>query len=151
MSHLRVLGCLAYAHNKDTKGDKFASRSQRCILLGYPSTTKGWKIFDLEQEKAFISRDVEFQEDIFPYSDMKNTIHTQENSKIGSPITQPVAEENSEAGNSDILRTEEPIEDINTEHYAPETENSTTTSETETTKEDFVAPESENMGRGQRT
>ena len=44
MSHLRVLGCLAYAHNKNTKGDKFASRSRKSILLGYPSGTKGWKL-----------------------------------------------------------------------------------------------------------
>ena len=41
MTHLCVLGCLAYAHNKNTNGDKFASRSRKCILLGYPSGTKG--------------------------------------------------------------------------------------------------------------
>lgn len=76
MDHLRVLGCLAYAHNKTTKGDKFAPRSRRCILLGYPSGTKGWKVFDLELETVFISRDVTFQEDKFPYADINPVVTT---------------------------------------------------------------------------
>lgn len=73
ISHLRALGCSAYAHNKNTQGDKFAPRSRRCILIGYPSGTKGWKLFDLEQETVFISRDVTFQEDVFPYDDKAST------------------------------------------------------------------------------
>ncbi|XP_048618201.1 uncharacterized protein LOC111207841 isoform X2 [Brassica napus] len=73
LSHLRVIGCLAYAHNKNTKGDKFASRSRKCILLGFPSGTKGWKLYDLEQKDVFISRDVTFQENIFPYMDITTT------------------------------------------------------------------------------
>ena len=28
---IRVFGCLAFTHNKKTKGDKFASRSRKCI------------------------------------------------------------------------------------------------------------------------
>lgn len=30
--HIRVLGCLAYAHNTNHKGDKFQSRSRRCVF-----------------------------------------------------------------------------------------------------------------------
>ena len=45
--HIRVLGCLAYAHNIDHKGDKFTSRSRRCVFLGYPYGKKGWRLFDL--------------------------------------------------------------------------------------------------------
>lgn len=86
MSHLRILGCLAYAHNKNTKGDKFASRSRRCILISYPSGTKGWKLFDLEEETVFLSRDVEFQEDVFPYSAKKTAIQIQETSSIEPPV-----------------------------------------------------------------
>lgn len=94
--HLCVLGCLAYAHNKNTKGDKFASRSRKCILLRYPTSTKGWKLFDLEQETVFISRDVEFQEDFFPYSENKTTPQVEENHIIGPSVTYTSNEENSE-------------------------------------------------------
>jgi len=58
--HLRVLGCLAYAHNGDHKGDKFATRSRRCVFLGYPYGKKGWKLYDLERHVIFVSRDVVF-------------------------------------------------------------------------------------------
>lgn len=64
--HLRVLGCLAYAHNGDHKGDKFAARSRRCVFLGYPYGKKGWKLYDLDRKVIFVSRDVVFQETIFP-------------------------------------------------------------------------------------
>ena len=36
LNHLRVFGSLCYVHNRDSKGDKFASRSRRCVFLGYP-------------------------------------------------------------------------------------------------------------------
>lgn len=66
-NHIRIFGCLAYAHNKDHKGDKFASRSRRCMFLGYPSGKKGWILYDLERESIFTSRDVAFCEDQFPF------------------------------------------------------------------------------------
>lgn len=67
--HLRVLGCLAYAHNIDHKGDKFTSYSRRCVFLGYPYGKNGWKLYDLEREVVFVSCDVVFQENIFPFAD----------------------------------------------------------------------------------
>lgn len=42
--HLRLLGCLAYAHSLDRKGDKFATRRRRGVFLGYLYGKKGWKI-----------------------------------------------------------------------------------------------------------
>ena len=66
--HLKVLGCLAYAHNSHHKGDKFETRSRRCVFLGYPYGKKGWKLYDLERHVVFVSRDVAFQETIFPYA-----------------------------------------------------------------------------------
>lgn len=32
---LKVIGCLCYATNSNTKGDKFAPKAKRCIMLGY--------------------------------------------------------------------------------------------------------------------
>ena len=64
---LRVIGCLAYAHNQKTNGDKFASRSRKCIFIGYPFGQKGWKLYDLERKVFFMSRDVKFVDHIFPF------------------------------------------------------------------------------------
>lgn len=43
---LRVFGCLVYYQNTNTVGDKFETRGPN-DFLGYPSETKGYKIYDL--------------------------------------------------------------------------------------------------------
>lgn len=65
---IRVFGCLCYAHNQRHKGDKFASRSRKCIFVGYPFGKKGWKLYDLETHEYFVSRDVKFFEKEFPFA-----------------------------------------------------------------------------------
>lgn len=65
--HLRVFGCLAHAHNINHQGDKFESRSRRCVFVGYPYGKQGWRLYDLDREIFFVSRDVIFKEDHFPY------------------------------------------------------------------------------------
>ena len=64
--NLRVLGSLCYAHEK-TK-DKMASQSRRCVFVGYPYGKKGWRLYDLETQVFFVSRDVVFSEGIFPFA-----------------------------------------------------------------------------------
>lgn len=64
---LRVFGSLCYVHRKDQNRDKFSPRSRRCMFLGYPFGKKGWRVYDLETNKFFVSRDVVFKEDVFPY------------------------------------------------------------------------------------
>ena len=66
--NIKMFGCLFYAHSKSRTKDKFAPRSRKCIFVGYPHGTKGWKVYDLETNEIFISRDVIFHETIFPFS-----------------------------------------------------------------------------------
>jgi len=54
---IKTFGCLAYAHNRPKEKDKFGARSRRCIFMGYPLGKKGWKLYDLETRKIFVSRD----------------------------------------------------------------------------------------------
>nr|GMC49515.1 Retrovirus-related Pol polyprotein from transposon TNT 1-94 [Ipomoea batatas]GME11532.1 Retrovirus-related Pol polyprotein from transposon TNT 1-94 [Ipomoea batatas] len=46
--HLRVLDSLCYAHNQKSKGDKFVSRSRKCIFVGYSYGKERWKAYDME-------------------------------------------------------------------------------------------------------
>ena len=64
---IHTFGCLSFAHDQKSKGDKFASRSRKCVFLGYPFGKKGWKLFDLDTKELFVSRDVKFFEDVFPF------------------------------------------------------------------------------------
>ncbi|CAH9085646.1 unnamed protein product [Cuscuta epithymum] len=64
--HLRVFGCLVYAHDNKQK-DKFSERGSPGIFIGYPHGQKAYKIFDLQKQTVYSSRDVVFYEDKFPF------------------------------------------------------------------------------------
>ena len=38
------------------------------MFLGYPSGTKGWRVYDLETHRFFHTRDIAFDETIFPFA-----------------------------------------------------------------------------------
>ncbi|XP_069150450.1 uncharacterized protein [Solanum lycopersicum] len=78
--HIRVIGCLCFATNLTTH-DKFSPRAIRVVLMGYCTTQKGYKLYDLENKKFFISRDVIFLEKVFPFHD--NT--PQQTQQLNSP------------------------------------------------------------------
>ncbi|GJZ33720.1 putative RNA-directed DNA polymerase [Tanacetum coccineum] len=59
------LGCLAYYRSIEMNGDKFEIRGRPGIFMGYPSGTKGYKIYDPSNGKIITSRDVRFAEKVF--------------------------------------------------------------------------------------
>ena len=62
VEHLRVFGCVAYVHvPKDERG-KLDSKTKKCVLLGYGSVQKGYRIYDRLTQKVFYSRNVKFDE-----------------------------------------------------------------------------------------
>jgi len=62
LDHLRVFGCLAYAHIKQ---GKLEPRAKKCLFIRYPYGVKGYKLWNLESEgpRIIITRDVTFDED----------------------------------------------------------------------------------------
>lgn len=60
-SFLKVFGCTAYAHIND---GKLAHIAVKCILKGYSSESKGYRLWYLESKKVILSRDVTFNKKV---------------------------------------------------------------------------------------
>jgi len=67
LSNMKIIGCLCYALNLSPHIDKFSPKARKCIFLGYPHGQKAFKVYDIDRHKVFISRDVSFEEHIFPF------------------------------------------------------------------------------------
>lgn len=76
LSVLRPFGCLAFAANTAPSRDKFDSRSTKCIFLGFDAHHKGYLLFDLENSKLLVSRDVKFDPNTYPFSSLNIPIST---------------------------------------------------------------------------
>jgi len=53
------------------KRTNFTARSRRCTFVGYPYKRKQWKTYDMEIGEIFISKDVIFHEDAYPFANDK--------------------------------------------------------------------------------
>ncbi|KAI5353802.1 hypothetical protein L3X38_006696 [Prunus dulcis] len=62
VKHLKVFGSLCYAHVPKQQRQKLDLASKRCILLGYGSCEKGYRLYNIETGKVIVSRDVIFSE-----------------------------------------------------------------------------------------
>nr|GFB63248.1 ribonuclease H-like domain-containing protein [Tanacetum cinerariifolium] len=72
LKHLRVFGCLSFATILNSH-DKFGSRAKKCVLVGYASFKKGYKLFSLERKHFVYSRHVKFFEKVFPFKIKQST------------------------------------------------------------------------------
>ncbi|XP_074300923.1 uncharacterized protein LOC141632261 [Silene latifolia] len=117
LTNLRVLGCLCYAHNQDKPRDKFAEWGKRCLFLGYPHNKKGWKEYDLAENRLFVSRDVNFFEHVFPfYTPVGSHISTAESKHIHDELFVENEMEDTTQQDLENLEVEEHINaDINQE------------------------------------
>ena len=63
--HLMVFGCDALVHIPEEKRTKLEKKSKKSIFVGYPSGSKGYKLYNPETKKMIRSRDVIFLENSF--------------------------------------------------------------------------------------
>ena len=62
VKHLKIFGRICYYHVPEPKRSMLDSRAQKCILIGYGTSTKGYRIFCLQTNKVVLSRNVKFDE-----------------------------------------------------------------------------------------
>jgi hypothetical protein len=55
LTHLRILGCKAYAHIPKEKCDKFATTSMECIYIGYTENYKAYCLYHKHSRRVFES------------------------------------------------------------------------------------------------
>lgn len=63
VDHLRIFGCIAYAHVPDEKRKKLDDKGEKCVFLGVSEQSKAYKLFNPVTRKIIISRDVVFDEE----------------------------------------------------------------------------------------
>ncbi|XP_075102906.1 uncharacterized protein LOC107764446 [Nicotiana tabacum] len=85
-SHIRTLGCLCYATKPDFH-DKFTPKSVPGVFMGYATTQKGYRIYDIEANKFIVSRDVVFHENLYPFKHPRSKfLATYDPSSTSSPF-----------------------------------------------------------------
>lgn len=69
LSHLKVFGCAAYGLlRKALHRSKFHPVSSKGVLVGFDQDNYNFLIYDLDTQKAYMSHDVTFDENHFPFN-----------------------------------------------------------------------------------
>eukprot|EP00253_Pinus_taeda_P026770 PITA_26770 len=63
VTHIKVFGCVAYAHIPDQLRKKFDNKWEKCIFFGYSEESKAYRLYNPSTKKFFVSRDVQFIEE----------------------------------------------------------------------------------------
>jgi hypothetical protein len=67
ISQFKVFGSLCYVSRSDMHRSKFDHRARKCVFLGFKAGVKGYIALDLHNYEIVVSRNVVFEETIFPY------------------------------------------------------------------------------------
>jgi hypothetical protein len=65
---MRIFGCACYPNLRPFNARKLEYRSTQCVFLGYSNLHKGFRCLDINSGQVYISRDVIFDETIFPFA-----------------------------------------------------------------------------------
>jgi histone deacetylase 1/2 len=68
----KVFGCACWPHIRPYNNRKLQFRSKQCAFLGYSSLHKGYKCLHIPTNRTYISRDVVFDETVFPFSQISS-------------------------------------------------------------------------------
>ena len=65
---LRTFGCMCYPYLRHYAVTKLDSRSERCVFVGYSAFHHGYRCISMVSGRLYISRDVIFTEDVYPFA-----------------------------------------------------------------------------------
>jgi len=63
VTHMKVFGCVAYAHIPNQLRKKLDNKGEKCIFIGYREESKSYRLYIPSIKKFFVSRDVQFIEE----------------------------------------------------------------------------------------
>ena len=75
ISHLQVFGCQAWVHILKKRRHKLDPKSREMIFVGYKPGSKGYQFWDAAHRQFEISRDVKFDETLFPVKEVTKLGH----------------------------------------------------------------------------
>jgi hypothetical protein len=85
-------GCACWPNLCPYNAHKLSLRSKECAFLGYRNKNKGFKCLDISSGRIYISQDVIFDENIFPFS----RLHSNAGARLRSAILLPFSLRNPE-------------------------------------------------------
>jgi transposase InsO family protein len=90
---LRIFGCACWPHLRPYNTNKLQPRSTQCVFMGYSLRHKGYKCLHRSTGRIYFSRDVLFQEDIFPFASVSSpsTASDSYTSSPRLPVSHPSA------------------------------------------------------------
>ncbi len=88
ISHLRIFGSSAFIHVPKAERRKLDSKSLKCFFVGYSNTQKAYRFWDPVTRVIKISRDVVFDEQLFPAAptNLSSSQSNQENEQYDTPL-----------------------------------------------------------------
>lgn len=68
---MKTFACQCFYTNLTAQKDKFVARATEEIFVGYPNGQKGFKVFYTTTREVIVTRDINFNEQIFPFQNEK--------------------------------------------------------------------------------
>lgn len=86
VSHLKVFGCIAYAHIPDSRRQKLDKKAEKFRFVGYSMESKGYRLLDDKALNIVVRRDVVFNEKDFS---QQEEVDAPEESEVDAPMPTP--------------------------------------------------------------